>query len=644
MSKPRGRWKTDVPDAGLENTVFVLRLLPFFVGTGLIINGVRLRGRLRRLDTAPASGRPADPEHEFLLAEGVTITESARRAASNFATRERLTVLDLVPAGLPVERTLNVARMVDTRTYRSDRMARGRGAFQALLVHRSVLERAGIEARDDIDRIELVAITEKLKRYAPVSTDLAVVDGVTPAPDDAFRRLKLQRAAYKYEPYRTYLPNLRDTISFIGAVVTFPFGLIVSGLYWLQPFFVCAGRVPIQPRDLYMSPLNRILTGIDFMVGSARNGRRAKAAKQAAQAAGVPLDPAKEQAEAQAAASRDRYQAEIRAGVENFLEPVQAACPWCGSPSLTPELRDAPDVLLRKPGRFTYDRCDQCDHIFQNPRLSVAGLDFYYRDCYDGHHAGLAEEVLAAAVPAHRERAGMLKPYAVPRAGLDVGGGHGHFCNVARDVWPNTTFDALDTSDGIEEATRRRWVDHGYRGLFPDLGDDVDGRYDVISMFHYLEHTREPFLELDTAAKALVTGGHLFIEVPNAHSPAASVLKSYWVGWFTPQHQHFIPADNLLVALRQRGLTPVQTQFGAAHQSGALSLAVFFLLMKIAPDPKLPWLPTPPSTWGKVRRALGVVAVSPLFVVAGILDAVSQPYFTRGRRATAYRVIARKDG
>ncbi|MGF7237698.1 MAG: class I SAM-dependent methyltransferase, partial [Frankia sp.] len=230
------------------------------------------------------------------------------------------------------------------------------------------------------------------------------------------------------------------------------------------------------------------------------------------------------------------------------------------------------------------------------------------------------------------------------RRRVDVGGGHGHFCNVAREIWPKTTFDALDTSDGIEEATRRRWVDHGYRGLFPELGEQVDGRYDVISMFHYLEHTREPLLELDTAAKALVAGGHLFIELPNAHSPAASILRSYWVGWFTPQHQHFMPVDNLLAALRQRGLTPVHTQFGRAHQGGGFPVAVFFLLMKIAPDPNLPWSAKPPKAWRKVYRALCFTALAPLFVVAAILDALSQPYFTRGQRATAYRVIARKDG
>lgn len=621
-----------------------LTVLPFLVGGGIVLNGVRLRGRLRRLDTVPPSGRPADPEHELLTAEGVTVSAAAHRAASNYATREGLEVLDLIPAGFTIERTIDIARMVDTRTYRADRMARGRGAFQALLVHRSVLDRAGITRRDGFDRLELVEITARLKRYAPVTTDLAVVEGVRPAADDAARRLKVQRAAYKWEPYRAYGPNVRDTLNFVGVVATFPWGLATSFLYWMQPFLVCAGRVPIQPRDLYRSPVNRILTGIDFMIGSTRERKKAAAAAKANRAAGRPAKPEKARKKAEAERHRARYQAEIRAGVENYLEAPRDTCPWCGSSRLSVRLDNAPDALMRKPGRFRFDHCDECDHIFQNPRLSIPGLEFYYRDVYDGMNAAMAEEILAGAVPAHRERARMMRPYGSPRAWLDVGGGHGHFCNVARDVWPNTIFDALDSSAGVEEAVRRRWADHGYRGMFPELGDDIAGRYDVISMFHYLEHTREPHHELDTAAKALSAGGHLFIEVPNAHSPTPKIFRSYWIGWFTPQHQHFIPVDNLVAALRERGLTPVRVQFGKAHQGGGLSTAVFFTVTKIAQIPSFPWLPHPPSAWRWIRYGAVVTAALPFWVVAMIVDALSQPYFRSGQRATAYRVIARKDG
>jgi SAM-dependent methyltransferase len=623
--------------------VTLIRLLPVLIGAGIIVNGVRLRNRLRRLDTAPPSGREVDPRHEFLVADGVELSAAARRAASNYARREGLEVLDLVPAALTVERALDVARMVDTRTYRGSRMAVGRGAYQALLVHSDVLDRAGIRQRDGIDRIELVALTARLKRYAPVTTDLAVVAGVTPAPDDAARRARVAQAAYKWEPHRAYLPLARDVLAFIGVSATLPWGLATSVVYWVQPFFVCFGRVPIQPRDLYRSPVARILAGVDFVVGSIRHGMRTGEAAKAARAAGLPADPAKARKKADLEAGRARYLAEIAGGVERYLEPPRDTCPWCGSARLRHHLTTA-DHVLGKPGRFRLDRCDDCRHIFQNPRLTLAGLDFYYRDCYDGINAEKAEMVLGAAVPAHRERARMLRPYAVPRAWLDVGGAHGHFCNVARDIWPKTVFDALDSSVNIDEAVRRRWVDHGYRGMFPRLAPEIAGRYDVISMFHYLEHTREPLAELDCAVKALAPGGHLFIELPNATSPAARLLRSYWIGWFTPQHQHMIPAENLVAALAARGMTTVRVQFGTAHQGAGFPLVPIALLTRFAPAPATPWLPGGHVAARRALRVAGFVVFGPLAVLGAIIDAATRPYYTRGTRATAYRVIARKDG
>ena len=93
-----------------------------------------------------------------------------------------------------------------------------------------------------------------------------------------------------------------------------------------------------------------------------------------------------------------------------------------------------------------------------------------------------------------------------------MGTGHGHFCLVARQHWPEATFDGLDLSESVDEAARRGWVDTAYRGLFPELAGGLPRSYDVVSMHHYLEHTRDPGAELDAATKVLEPGGHLLIE------------------------------------------------------------------------------------------------------------------------------------
>ena len=86
---------------------------------------------------------------------------------------------------------------------------------------------------------------------------------------------------------------------------------------------------------------------------------------------------------------------------------------------------------------------------FQNPRLNADGLEFYYRDFYDG----LGEERLGNVFAGPHEdvprpRGAAAAAAAAPAKWLDVGTGHGHFCEVARTVFPDTAFDGLDFTDG----------------------------------------------------------------------------------------------------------------------------------------------------------------------------------------------------
>ncbi len=342
-------------------------------------------------------------------------------------------------------------------------------------------------------------------------------------------------------------------------------------------------------------------------------------------------------------AARPYYQAELAGGVERFLEPRRNTCPWCGSSDLSVRLRTS-DLVQRKPGQFTLEQCAACQHIFQNPRLTPTGLDFYYRDFYDGLGQELMEGCAATAMQSYRGRAEILRPFTTPRTWLDVGTGYGHFCQAAREVWPDTVFDGLDQSSGVEEAQRRGWIDHSYRGEFVALSDELAGRYDVISMHHYLEHTREPFDELDTVAKILPAGSYLLIELPDPESYFGHALGRWWMPWFQPQHQHMIPVRNLVQALTDRGFTAVAIERGAAHQGGDLFLSLALALIAVAPDPGLPWLAAEPIRWRRLRHAMVGAVGRPLLVIAHLLDELLGEVVRRTRGGNAYRVLARKDG
>jgi SAM-dependent methyltransferase len=343
-------------------------------------------------------------------------------------------------------------------------------------------------------------------------------------------------------------------------------------------------------------------------------------------------------------AARPYYQVELAAGVERFFEPRRDSCPWCGSTDLSVRLQTT-DLHQRKPGWFVLEQCGACRHIFQNPRLSPVGLDFYYRDFYDGLNQQWVEWLFKMQAPTYRGRAEMLRPFTTPKAWLDVGAGYGHFCQVARKVWPDTVFDALDQSASVEEAQRRGWAHRSYRGNFIALADELAGRYDVVSMHHYLEHTREPFDELDIAAKVLQPGGYLLIEVPDPDYRFSRVFGRMWSQWCQPQHQHMFPLDNLMRALADRGLSFVAVERGAAHLMGADLFASLGLLLNVcAPDPRLPWRVVEPTRWRWFRRATVLAVGVPLLAGAFILDTLLYWAVRHTRNGNAYRVLTCKDG
>ncbi|WP_432133427.1 class I SAM-dependent methyltransferase [Streptomyces sp. bgisy154] len=344
-------------------------------------------------------------------------------------------------------------------------------------------------------------------------------------------------------------------------------------------------------------------------------------------------------------ALRPRYRADLAAGVGRFFAPRRADCPWCGSDRLATRLRTT-DLLQHKPGRFTLDRCGACGHVFQNPRLSEAGLEFYYRDFYDGLGEKKLGNTFGGRTAMYRARAEALLPYdPAPKSWLDVGTGHGHFCAAAREVLPGTVFDGLDLTEGAELAERAGRVERGYRGGFPELAGELAGRYDVVSMFHCLEHSTDPGRELRAAREVVRPGGHLLIEVPDPQSRYARLLGRWWLPWLQPQHLHLVPVGNLRERLAALGFTVVAEQHRQAHDPVDLLAAVWLALDHIAPREDAPWLERRP---GHVRRAVRaglLLAGVPFLVAATVLDRLAARTVVGPLGlSNAYRLVARRDG
>ena len=585
----------------------------YLLAVVMLLDAVKMRRRITALPVLAATDAPGAAAHELVVAPGVVLADATRRAASAYAAANDLELLDVIPRDLPALRAMTIATLVE-RGYREDRLGPGRTAGHAFLVTTALAARAQLVL--PTDELGFVRAAARLKHFA--RGDLAIAPAEHAQPADLSRRLDVLRA--QIGPSATValfaLPILWTLIG-LGLWLRPVAGLVALAVWHLQPMVALLGT-PLRSRDLPLVVLFR--TPIELWIWvRTLVGKRSVVADAAAREAG--------------------YTKLLAGGTATLLEPRRATCPLCDGTELVVHVRN-PDLLQHKPGVFTLEKCGGCGHIFQNPRLSLAGLDFYYKDFYDGLGEQGMEFVFGFGAQPYHKRAQMMRDHAAPKRWLDVGAGHGHFCIAARGQLPDTTFDGLDMSESIDEAKRRGWISTAYRGLFPELAPGFAGAYDAVSMSHYLEHTLDPRAELDAARVALAPGGHLLIEVPDPEYGLAKLLRGYWLPYFQPQHLNLVSVGNLEKLLRERGLEPVEWHRGKAHQRVDFFFAAWMFLDHLAPAPHLPWRPRGTAAW--VWRVVAWTLGSPLIIGGVLVDNAIGPLIARGKRGNTYRVLARK--
>ena len=96
------------------------------------------------------------------------------------------------------------------------------------------------------------------------------------------------------------------------------------------------------------------------------------------------------------------------------------------------------------------------------------------------------------------------------------------------------------------------------RGLTVWHGDFMDfptapGTFEVIRMWHVVEHVEDPIGVLDRAATLLVPGGELIVGVPNARALHRWIWGTRWSGWDLPRHLHHFSARGVRLALERTG-------------------------------------------------------------------------------------------
>lgn len=160
---------------------------------------------------------------------------------------------------------------------------------------------------------------------------------------------------------------------------------------------------------------------------------------------------------------------------------------------------------------------------------------------------------------------------------LDYGCGNGDFLKYISQKGINVT--------GVEKSNIAKKVCRS-KGLkvFSTIKELSDKKYDVITLWHVLEHVPSPTHTISSLAKILSDKGIIIIALPNIQSIDSQIFRSEWAALDVPRHiWHFTP-KGLINQLKEQGFIMTKRQ--------ALILDAYYISLLSAKRKKLffPWI------------------------------------------------------
>jgi SAM-dependent methyltransferase len=234
------------------------------------------------------------------------------------------------------------------------------------------------------------------------------------------------------------------------------------------------------------------------------------------------------------------------------LNTRRVPCALCGAEATAPVCEnDALQVA----------RCAACGLVFVNPQPTEAALREYHAA------QSLLQQVSWSSYFQHtpqqirelwEERFADLRRWSnggVPRL-LDVGCGYGDFLHIALESgW---RVEGFEFSPAVAEVCRSRY---GIRVAVGDLLelDFPERSFELITMWHVLEHLHHPLAALRRCRALLAPGGILALEVPNLNF---LVRKSYRYPLSRTLHLYHFSPVTLAALVRAAGLEVLECRPG----------------------------------------------------------------------------------
>lgn len=251
----------------------------------------------------------------------------------------------------------------------------------------------------------------------------------------------------------------------------------------------------------------------------------------------------------------------MTASVPDATDFETVPCYHCGATACT-DFVVGQDDLTGKPGSFQFVTCNDCGLAFQNPRLTVERIKDYYDEEYIAHRKktnwGVLTPFYNRAMDKHdRQKDKLVSRYVDLNQNskvLDVGCGAGTFLTKMASRY-GAKLTGVDFKD-LSQLPDFDQIDF-HCGLFYEqkFGDEL---FDLITMWHFLEHDYDPVRTLQTARDLLQPDGQIVIEVPRLDCVTWRMYGERWPGLQAPQHTVLYDKQKLLEFVDRAGLELVE--------------------------------------------------------------------------------------
>ena len=199
-------------------------------------------------------------------------------------------------------------------------------------------------------------------------------------------------------------------------------------------------------------------------------------------------------------------------------------CNLCGSEDFS-LLFKGHDYQYFSPLTFKVMRCNRCGLVCLNPRPKK--IVYYYPE----RRKAIEKDSFSFLAPD-----GIKKIKRLKKSGriFDIGCGHGYFLfDMSKEGWE--VFGNELSKTGCDFARETLGLKNTYNSDLLSL-DFPENFFDVVTMWHTLEHMKKPQETLRRIKRILKDDGVLIIESPDFYSLQSRFFKDKWFSLDLPRH------------------------------------------------------------------------------------------------------------